>query len=349
MTDSATPNQFSARDIERAVAAGVLTRDTADQLVSFLLPLAENRAEDEQLRLVTGFSDIFVTIGLALFLGALAGLTGGLWILAVPVAAWGLSEIFTRWKRMALPSIVLLFVFGGSVFFAALTVLTPDFATFTLENNGTNVAAAGLLAAIGIALHWWRFRVPVTVAAGAAAAIACCIGLLAAAAPTLFNTLSLPAFVILGLTVFALAMRFDISDLERRTPRTDIAFWLHLLAAPLIVHSLIRGVVDINQLSLVGALAIFSVFLLLALVALVVDRRALLVSSLLYLGYALYTVFSRGDAAWGATLPTFLVGAIVLSLSLAWRAMRGLILKTMPEAVRLRVPAPNSVYFKAKT
>src|SRR5438874_3733945 len=35
------------------------------------------------------------------------------------------------------------------------------------------------------------------------------------------------------------AMAFDASDRERATRRADCAFWLHLLAAPLIVHSLI--------------------------------------------------------------------------------------------------------------
>ena len=34
-------------------------------------------------------------------------------------------------------------------------------------------------------------------------------------------------------------MSFDISDRERLTRRADCAFWLHLLAAPLIVHSVV--------------------------------------------------------------------------------------------------------------
>ncbi len=45
-----------------------------------------------------------------------------------------------------------------------------------------------------------------------------------------------------GLAVFAAAMAFDISDRERVTRRADCAFWLHLLAAPLIVHSLVSFV-----------------------------------------------------------------------------------------------------------
>ena len=36
-------------------------------------------------------------------------------------------------------------------------------------------------------------------------------------------------------------MRYDLSDPARETRRTDAAFWLHLLAAPLLVHTLVRG------------------------------------------------------------------------------------------------------------
>ena len=35
-------------------------------------------------------------------------------------------------------------------------------------------------------------------------------------------------------------MYYDLSDRTRTTRLADCAFWLHLLAAPLIVHSLIR-------------------------------------------------------------------------------------------------------------
>jgi hypothetical protein len=48
-----------------------------------------------------------------------------------------------------------------------------------------------------------------------------------------------------GLRVFAAAMSFDLSDRDRMTRRSDCAFWLHLLAAPLIVHSLI-SLIDPN-------------------------------------------------------------------------------------------------------
>ena len=46
-----------------------------------------------------------------------------------------------------------------------------------------------------------------------------------------------------ALVVFCIiAMSFDMSDRSRVTRRSDCAFWLHLLAAPLIVHSLVSMV-----------------------------------------------------------------------------------------------------------
>ena len=56
-------------------------------------------------------------------------------------------------------------------------------------------------------------------------------------------------FIPIGLAIFATAMKFDMSDRNRVTQRTDIAFWLHLLAAPLIVHSIVRPLLTESALS----------------------------------------------------------------------------------------------------
>ena len=87
------------------------------------------------------------------------------------------------------------------------------------------------------------------------------------------------------------------------TRRTDIAFWLHLLAAPLIVHPLIAAIADTTaaQLDTNAAVAILAIFLGLGLVSLIIDRRALLVSGLTYAGHRLRHIaaeerFHRQDA-----------------------------------------------------
>ena len=97
--------------------------------------------------------------------------------------------------------------------------------------------------------------------------------------------------------VFSFAMRFDLSDRLRATRRSDCAFWLHVLAAPLLVHSLV-GLVSDNTFKpdTFAAIMIVVIALLLTIVALIIDRRALLVSALVYVGsvYCLCTV-ERGD------------------------------------------------------
>jgi hypothetical protein len=254
---------------------------------------------------------------------------------AVAIAAWLLAEVFTRKRRMALPSIALLLSFCGSVFAFAATLLE-----YIGANDGLSAIVAGLAAAGGAFVHWRRFHVPVTVAAGYAAA--------AISLFTLVNAMTFglvsdhPPLVILplGLGAFALAMRFDSSDRERSTRRTDIAFWLHLAAAPAIVHSIVWGLITPGaDLTPFDAIAIIALFIILALVALVADRRALMVSALSYLIYAMGTLLTK--AQWDATgyaMATLAVGAIVLALSLGWRPLRATILRHMPAAITQKVP-----------
>jgi hypothetical protein len=64
-----------ANDILTAgVAQGIITAEQAESLraleISREPPEFVASPDDEQLRFLSGFSDIFVTIGLALFLGA---------------------------------------------------------------------------------------------------------------------------------------------------------------------------------------------------------------------------------------------------------------------------------------
>ena len=145
-----------------------------------------------------------------------------------------------------------------------------------------------------------------------------------------------------GVIVFLLAMRFDLSDRDRATRRTDIAFWLHLLAAPLIVHSLIKGFLNgLGPLDARHALGVLAVFLGLAIVAVVIDRRALLVSGLVYAGFA-FGALVRETAVGGALVPTTVVtlGAFVLALSAGWRPLRHAFLLCLPADLSRRLPHP---------
>ncbi|MFC7395928.1 hypothetical protein ACFQU1_01805 [Chelatococcus sp. GCM10030263] len=312
--------------------------------------------DDEKLRLITGFADIFVTLGLGLFLAALTYFGANLgqseltaWPV-VAVASWLLAEFFTRRRRMALPSIVLLAVFAGAVFASLLTfaghVRGEDAA---LENtlayaaeHPWAAAAAALGTSLLTALHYWRFHVPITVAAGVVALAGAIFAGLLAAAPEVIGSYIESLIFLLGLAVFALAMYFDMSDRARATRRTDIAFWLHLAAAPMIVHPLFAGIgggLDAVDPSRAGL--ILAAFLLLGLIAVIIDRRAMLVSGLIYAAVACVALL-RTAGATDFVMPATLLalGAFILLLSAGWHPLRRLLLRVLPAPITLRLPDP---------
>ena len=336
------------RDLDAAVAAGILDAATRERLVVFTRDLRHGTAgpDEEQFRLLTGFNDIFVTIAIGLVLFALASLTGGLGPIAMAAASWGLAEYFTRRRRMALPSIVLLLAFVGALFGFGLGLGGGGTGNTTLFGNpNSNINGfllGGAFAAIAAAAHWWRFAVPITIAAGAAAA-SLLVTLLAGGMVTsmLGGTAGFELVVALcGVAVFALAMWYDSRDLARVTRRTDVAFWLHLLAAPMIIHPVFAatGLADGKTGPLAAAAAVV-LYLLLTVLALAIDRRALLVSALGYVIYAINVLVGRGnDMSAGFGITALLIGLFLVLLSAAWRPVRGAVLGVLPPALRARLP-----------
>ena len=241
---------------------------------------------------------------------------------------------------MALPSIVLLIVFVVSSAGVSHSLFAPASSLFSFFDYGNLPGLPyGLAAVAASVFHWLRFRVPITIAAFAAG-----LASVAVAAIETFKSgfvFEHPplVFIPIGLAIFATAMKFDMSDRNRTTQRTDIAFWLHLLAAPLIVHSVVHPLLAESALSTGAAIAILSLFAVLSLVALAIDRRALLVSSLLYLGYASSQILTwSGVASENLGLSVLIVGGTVLTLSVAWQPMRRLILQVLPSTIRNLVP-----------
>jgi hypothetical protein len=346
--------------LSKGVEQGIITAEQAGRLRALEgvvgPPELPASPDDEQLRFISGFSDIFVTIGLAMFVGAIgyfaqqASGKFGMWVV-IAVTAWLLAEFFTRLRRMALPSIVLLIVFAVAVFIGASLFLgagmRPNGSPLTAmalagvdTNEPAMLAAAAFLTMLLTAVHYWRFRVPITIAAGCGALTGAVIGLVYGLAPELSPVAHNAVILVCGLAIFALAMRFDVADPERLTRRTDIAFWLHLLAAPLIVHSLIKGLVtEASKLSPESAVAIMVVFLALSFVAVLIDRRAMLVSGLSYAGVAFWTLIREAGLSDMTTPLTILtLGAFVLLLSAGWRPLRAGILRIVPSALTRRLP-----------
>ncbi|TPG42359.1 hypothetical protein EAH79_00125 [Sphingomonas koreensis] len=338
---------YSESDIDGAVAAGVVPRDVA---TAFRNHVAAGRfapaVDEEHFRLLTGFNDIFVTIAIALLLAAVAqigsSITEALGGAFVAATSWGLAEYFTRHRRMALPSIVLLLAFVGGVaatMVGALVHINPD----VPDRVNALIAAGGALVTAGAAwLHWRRFAVPITIAAGALAVVGLVIALALVAFPAIKGSIY-PLLLVGGVAVFVVAMRWDMTDRERQTRRADVAFWLHLAAAPLIAHPVFQmlGVFDAD-VGIGTAVIVLALYLVFAFVALAVDRRALLVSSLVYVLYAMFAVFrSAGAVELSSAFTALVIGSALLTLSAFWHPMRRMVVGTLGDLANRLPPVPT--------
>jgi MFS family permease len=355
---------YSQQELDDAVASGVISAEAADALRAHIEGQHSTAIPDEeQFRLITGFNDIFVSIAAAILLfavgwigqsiGQMAGLAvdgnGPSFVgpLAVAATAWALALFFTAKRRMALPSIILLLAFVFGVFTASAFALALAVGTDALNNNsplaGVLAAASGAVAAAAAWLHWRRFRVPITIAAGAAAVASIAVGLLVAALGENVETarnLILGFVLLLGVGIFLFAMWWDASDRARLTRRADVAFWLHLLAAPMIVHPIftLLGLNDGNA-NLGEGLVVILLYIALGVTALAIDRRALLVSALAYVLWALADLFKRfGAVELNVALTALIIGSALLLLSAFWHQARAAIVRPLPESLKDRLP-----------
>src|SRR3954452_17181259 len=363
---------YSQQELDDAIAAGVISAADADALRVYIEQQRSPAIPDEEpFRLLTGFNDIFVSIAAAILLFAVGwigqsiGQSTGLLILdrsgsggpgpsflaplAVAATAWPLALFFTARRRMALPSILLLLAFVGGVLatsaFLLVLIIGPDRFNGPNELPGALVGAASAAIAAGAAwLHWRRFHVPITVAAGAAAVaglfLAVVVAIVQPGDTESAKNLILGFILLLGIGMFLFAMWWDASDRARLTRRSDVAFWLHLLAAPMIAHPIFT-IMGLNQ-GTVGTgegLAVVGLYLLFGLTALAVDRRALLVSALAYVLYALTELFKRfGAVELNVALTALVIGSALLLLSAYWHQARRLVVLRLPAALQDRLP-----------
>ncbi len=333
---------YSDEDLDAAVAAGALSAEAAAAFRAHVGKLRATPAVDEEhFRLVSSFNDIFVAIAGMLVLVAVgwiaATVTHHLVGVAVAATAWGLAEFFTRQRRMALPSILFLLAFACGVFAA----LMPEGRILMKnpEQFGIRIAVAGALTAGCTWLHWRRFRVPITVAAGAAALIGVAVGLLLSITPDLLKWMNGILFVA-GIAVFVFAMVWDVQDPLRQTRRSDVAFWLHLLAAPLIVHPVFTlfGLLD-RDVGVNGAVVVMILYVVMGVIALIIDRRALMVSALVYVLAAISSVLEKfGAVGVNVALTALLIGSLLLMLSAFWHGSRAFVVRWLPDAWQGKLP-----------
>jgi hypothetical protein len=341
---AATPS-VTRDDIRAAVAAGTLNEAQA----ASLLALAETRAgvrarmsgRDEPFELFKGFNEIFIVVGLVILGLGYAGVTGmtlfgttqgyilGMVYAAAAMAGTALlARYFTLRRRMVAPSIAL------SVFFGALSgQFGLSFAAMLDLDTAEALTASAGIAALALSGWYAVFRVPFAVALVAVSVFATAFGIatLGGAFPKTPRDIFLLSAdgpfalltVALGLAALLIAMRFDMSDPHRVTRRAAAGFWLHVIAAPAIVNTVALTLFEAGSLAAQVSLAGF--IALMALFAVVIDRRSFLVAGVGYV-VALALTVVEGQAFF----VILTLGAALVLLGARWEAMRRAVMRALP-------------------
>jgi len=246
------------------------------------------------------------------------------------------AEYFGRRKRAHLPTLI-----------SALAFLI-----FVQRGVGAIVAdigfGGGLTTALitmgAMILFYIRVKLPFCIALIAVSALYLFYSLIFRAAPG-FATSNLGWILCLGgVLTFIVAVYYDSKDQHRTTRFSDNAFWLHFAAAPLIIHGLaletvrlnadmLFGLVPVVSLQETDAAIILMIIGVITLVALAINRRALIVSSLGYAAFALAFLIKNTGLSLGTiiTVTLLTLGGAIVFLGAGWHKGRGALLKILPK------------------
>ena len=272
--------------LEKAADKNIIQPDQIEPLYQFLHEqpsdsVADNR--DEPLQFIRSFGDIFITMGVVFLMISinLTSISGMAYL--IPAAIFVLlAEWLVHRRRLALPGMAIL-----------LSILFFVFKAITNENETSSLLGFAIIAVTSL-LFYYRYKMPFSHLPLAASLVAMFIIMIDV------NAFKNPiVFAVSGIIVFAVAMWFDSRDTERVSHLSDSAFWLHLLASPLLVHGLMLSMLTSEQawISILNKeMIILCFFAIFFLTALFVDRRAMLIATQLYMIYAVTQILRSSSA-----------------------------------------------------
>lgn len=266
----------------------------------------------EQLKFIRSFGDVFITLGVILLAYTSHLLVENTTHQVIAIVGFILlAEWLIAHRRLVLPGIAILL---SILYFINVLV---DAGAYSYQSLDV------LLMGLSSLLFYIRYKMPFSLYPVALVCIYLAIELSG------LNIIEHPyIFILLGLAVFAVAMWYDSRDTQRLTSLSDNGFWLHLLAAPLIVHGVMVSLfLSKNVGSQTNSLYILLLFILFFFIALFVDRRAILVSSFFYALYAVFK-FSYQQFIQVDNLTLFIlmgIGLFVIFFGTYWYSVRKLI------------------------
>ena len=362
---------FDKTDIRAAIEAGALSDDGARRLEAFLRARndPDRMLDPENLRFLSNFNDVFLTIGIVILMVGLGFLSGisvfnvvgprlvdptsiaeatalanamKLVVILTPipvlVGAWLLAEYFCGKRRLLLPSMAL----SGIIVWAAAAIALGLFAPVDQSESYSNpfnllfsMSYAGFIGGVlAAAAIFWRFRLPFSLfllAGGVAGLFYTAVAQLAG----IGQVGSGFAMLTVGIGTLAAAIAFDMKDPTRSTRASDCAFWLHMAAAPQIILGM-RGLLlgsGFAPASMTDATVMLLVLIAFALLSLALNRRALIVSGLVTFATSLWFLVNElgGGGVNTLMLTALIIGGAIVLLGGGWRTARRAILKVFPQ------------------
>lgn len=299
---------------------------------------------------------------------------------------WFLSEILVRARRRILPGIVLCIAFlslAVAIYVLAYGFAFGDNVVEQLKATDWNIvdeieqgeptshevlrsyaaAAVGALpmaakafivtlpiaAMLGGLVYYRRFKLPFASALVGVAAIGVVVAPLTLLFP--YDVVRFyPTITFLsGLALLIAAVGYDMRDPERVSRFSGNGFWLHFVAAPMILSGALaitsigfgydfpnyaEGNFDrlTNQFSVQQSVVTLVVIGVFAIISLLLNRRALVVSGLVSAGIAIGVIVNAtGVGGMGVAATTLVVlGAAILLLGIGWQAARRALLALVP-------------------
>ncbi|MGB0907272.1 MAG: hypothetical protein ACPGVT_07245 [Maricaulaceae bacterium] len=331
--------QMTPDQIEAALKAGIITQAQADEMGRDVIRDVNDAqiGNEDNMRFVRSFSDVFIAIGIGLFAIGLTTIAkimgGGLSFIGAAAIMAFMAEYFGKKKRQHLPTLITALSF----------LIFTHWGLGGVISGGSGIIAA-LITLIAMLAFYMRIRLPFCIALIAISGVFLFFALADKFMPGLFRAHLSVFFVISGIVTMAVAIIYDMQDLHRTTRFADNAFWLHFTAAPLIVHGiayqaaianteLLFNVVPVPKVSSGDALLLLVIVGVVGVIGLALNRRALLVSSLGYAGFAIMFLFKDSGMGFGTSfaLAFLLLGAAVIFLGAGWHSARNQLIKLLPK------------------
>lgn len=323
--------------LDEALARGIITDAQRAELES--MRASEHADSDERIKPVGSFNEIFVTVGVMLLLSAAGGLVGMIFGESVVSSAatsflltMAMAEYFHRRKRFRLP-IIYGVISAGLGLGTWLRIRTIGDATDFFDiSKGWELAVVPMVASLVVFIAGAaRYRIPFMMLP---------IGVLFTVTVTFaadHAVNDMPFKLLLGacgLSLLAVAIHFDLKDPTRTTRMSDFAFWTYIVGSPLFVHSLFLSVlIDGNTIIGTGTWLLIAVLAVaVSFTGVLMNRRALILSTMIYVGYVLFSALSHMPmgVANVMLITVMLIGLYIIALGSRWADARRFVMVRLP-------------------